>query len=363
MQFKRFALLVPAALVLAPLSSADATPQLACGFSVGEAVDWATLNVDVIVISDSGGMDSRISGFTQLGCTWEDYAAMFPDTPSEPVMLAPAESFLLAAAMEDPQFTEDVLVNGEWIPVFTVDPTETVVPIDLCIEECVDEQPAAPLTMLDSTWTGPRLGGASQIEVLIVFPLAPDTQATKDECNGVTMTDARNYLYSQFGTPINLECYITSTPDARWNTADSGGFHQTDPGGNLFESCRSYVDTKFAASVNDVHEIVYCWVREGAPNGAAFGDLATSAEKGIPPWPDHPNVQLAIHEMGHIFGASHYPDSGWKKYTCGSYHLHWWGWHYHTHKSVMNYCWLAWAGTKEFDSANAALVDHNIGHA
>lgn len=348
-----------ASMTLLPIGKVDAALDPLCDFTVGEAIDVATLNVDVIVVSESGSADGRISGFTQLGCSWEDYVLMFPDTPSEPQALAPLETQLLLAVSEDPQFVQDVVVNGEWIPIFTVDPTETIDHQDLCIEECVNEGPMSGGPASIMSWSGPRLGGASSIEVLTVFPIEPDTQATKDRCNGNTMTQATEFMESQLGVTLNLVCYISITADARWNTADSQGFHQNDIDGNIFDSCRSYVDGKFSASVDGVNEIVYCWVKEGTPNGVASGDMATSAEKAVAPWPDHPNVPLAIHELGHIFGADHFPDDGWRKFACGSYHLHWWGWHYHSHKSVMNYCWMGW-GHKIFDGTNFALIDDHI---
>lgn len=348
-----------------PIASADNVLNVCdASFTESELVDFVEgvlngdtdLPFDIIVVTEDGSGDSRLSSSLQiLSCTYDQYWDLFPEVARDAYGGQSNEAYSTLAALEDPNYASDV-ASGDYIPVFNVDPSETVELQDICIEDCVEEEnEEVPALGLSSSWTGPRLDGASEFVLTVVFPERTNSQHPRNGCNPKDTQKAVDEMEAEFGRSFKVVCYDTLNPTIWWSPSSS-----TDVDGALFTSCRNYFDNKFSAERDEPHELVLCVVRQGIPNGNAQlgGWYSIVAETSINPYPDHPNVPLIVHELGHNFGADHHPDDGWKKYACAVWHRHWWGYHIHTHFSVMNYCYMA-VSYKEVDYGEGEVVVYN----
>lgn len=214
----------------------------------------------------------------------------------------------------------------------------------------------------DISASGPGTMSASasstpDVTVTIVFPAKSDAQSPKGRCNFETTEKAMAAIEGKFGKDYHVYCYDALNPTKWWTPSANGEVVDDNA---LIDSCDAYVRTNFKAVQDDANERVLCWVHQALRNGRADspGTFALAAEEPAR-WyhPNHPNVGLALHEVLHTHDAKHYPTEFMgAHYWCGFYHKHWWGYHWHSFKSVMNYCQLK-RGSKTIDSWNAGNVE------
>lgn len=196
------------------------------------------------------------------------------------------------------------------------------------------------------------------VTVTIIFPDQSDPLSPKGKCKKSTTDKAVGYIESKFSKSIYVYCYDEVTPLESWKPSANGEVYDYNV---LLNSCQTHVNDHYGWAVDDATERIMCWVREASNNGVAQGRFALAAEQPTD-WyyPDHPDVGIALHELLHTHGAEHFPIPGdhWVNFTCGVQHRHWWGWHWHSFRSVMNYCWLRLGSEKIDHRAVDDVKDH-----
>lgn len=227
---------------------------------------------------------------------------------------------------------------------------------------------------------GARLGNQSGFQLTIVPPGPDDPNApsSDDPCHEDATRKGANDLGLALTAAIQTICTISTTTSAQWHTTATyqpSTFPGQGSAGPTTDS--SKIERRFDAYVrvnlpwlmgfsNATHQVytnrlATTWVH--AMDNIGIADMTWStvqAEKraGSNPPRGYPNHAVAQHELSHLFldgapGAAHYPDDGWKKNTCLTWHWHssWNGgrWHRHDYWNVMNYCAM-YAGYAGYNS-------------
>lgn len=203
--------------------------------------------------------------------------------------------------------------------------------------------------------SGPTPSGGV-LKQTIVFADQRDPNSPEGRCNKKATSNGLDYIEDKFSLDFDIVCYdkITGLPFEAWMPSGGGTVHDDD---TLLNSCRDHVNDHYGASWDNPDELVFCWVHQADTNGLApiRGSIALGAEVAPPKW-NHPNKGLAQHEVMHNLGADHYPSDSFLKYICGFQHQHWWGSHWHSWRSVMNYCWLG-IGSNHIEQQSYDAID------
>ncbi|HUR25989.1 MAG TPA: hypothetical protein VM327_08270 [Candidatus Thermoplasmatota archaeon] len=177
----------------------------------------------------------------------------------------------------------------------------------------------------------PRAGNHAGAAVYtIVLPNVGDSLYPSNGCNLDATTSGLNDLKNNVvGGSFTLYCYYLPL----WST---GG--NTDAN-TLLNQVNNAVNNNYGYMVDSSWELVIGMVKKASNIGIAAqpGQSSVVAEVRTDGW-DAPHHSVVMHEVGHNWGASHYPSETWK-YVC------------QFTVSDMNYCSMQFGAT-HFDSGN-----------
>jgi hypothetical protein len=202
-----------------------------------------------------------------------------------------------------------------------------------------------------------------------------------DKCHYSHMSTAASSLGGDLSHTVSYTCWLFSwsskNPDnsARaWDTCWNpwGPYGCTQDAGTLLDRFRYHIENKVWSKscstcspryflADQITEVATTWVRESNHNGIASGWVSLNSEITDDGWDWNPEHTIVKHELAHLLGAGHFPDNGWRLYVCNWPHWHGWYDHWHSTRSVMNYCW---AGLHDYmgwgvDSNGLATVQAN----
>lgn len=176
-------------------------------------------------------------------------------------------------------------------------------------------------------------GGVATYTILL--PNLGDSLYPVGQCNWDATVTGLNYLKNNVVQGwYDLYCYYLP----QWNTGGNTNV------GTLLTQLDVATNTNYPWLVNDPSELIIGIVKQASNMGAAGQPAQSSivAEVRTDGW-DSPHPSVVMHEVGHNWGASHYPADDFRVYIC------------QITESDMNYCDMQ-SGSDVFDPANKDRV-------
>lgn len=324
----------------------SALPPEAC-FGASEA---DLENGFVVVSGDGLAPDDLLNASDEEYTVWtpEQYLCVYPPVPEVPD----------AESVPD-CLQENVLAN------ITATPEEQAMLCSPVETEIVqpDVGGIGPMATTASAGVGSgwrHMGASYALKVNVVSPTWGNVPG--DKCAWSDMDTGTNSLEGDLGHTINVYCYLFSStsknPDGTGRAWDScynpfGSYGCTQDSGKLLERLNWHVynriwsydcsgcTTKRYYLADQVTEVAAAWVNTATNNGIAYtnGWSAIFAEHADDKWDWDPEHTIVKHELAHLLAAGHEPGDDSRLYVCNWPHWHGWYDHWHSTKSVMNYCW------------------------
>jgi len=214
---------------------------------------------------------------------------------------------------------------------------------------------------------GPRKGAYSGITITLIVPATSDPEYDSACSPSGFLRSAADRYQSMTAVPFTVACVAGGT--AAWYTMsaatmDCNGSGVSDSAGSTTNTGKLHNRLVTYASnmglINQKNQMAFGWIKVAdnagigcfrAAKGVAFNahyrrDCIGSA---CTDWQPFGQTDLATHELGHNFGADHYPNETWK-WVCAST---WDG-------SIMNYGCMAGGVSTGFDSRTQSVTYWNI---